>query len=614
MSRGREAAVKLVAGLAVATFFLLLLEGALRLFPLDRWERDRPNTSYPLFVPGTGTLSDQYVTNPHFAKTMSSQRFARVKPPGVKRVFILGGSAPLGWPGPIEAAFTGYLQRALNQVAPGRFEIINAAAMSYGSHRVLDLLADIVRLEPDLIVIWSGSNEYVERNTLSRFARTEVMGRVQRVLRHSSLYRSVRLALGAVAPNLFVRPEGEDITDPRHTPEVRRGIFGRSVETDRQVLENYRVNLQAMARLIRESGAEGVFCTVPVNLAAWVPSNQPPSLADPARQKQWSTLNEEVFSLGEAGRYAEAVAVLDRQLEIVPEDALGQYLLGHVYLQLGRKEDARAAFSLARDFDLRPIRALSTFQQAIRRVAASEGMTLVDLEEAFASAAVTGVPGLDLFLDYVHPNEAGHKLAAATVLQGTVKYLDPSLPLPRLSQLIAGDVLPPGKDSNRADSFYTLGLTLTNNGDIDGAEQAYLRSLEEDPSSEAAGNLGVIYDERGDLAKAREFFQLAVRLDPSTIHSANLARVRFLLGDRIGAREMMQHFLRQGIVDVELFKMLGQIESADGRYPQALDLYLKAVAAGDASPALQAQIGDLYRKLGDETNAQKAYARAGAAR
>ena len=184
-----------MAGLTVAALFLLGLEAGTRLLPLDRWERDHPNTTYPRFVPGEGADAGWYVTNDHFKNAMGYNRLARVKPQGLKRVFILGGSAALGWPRPMEISFSGYMQRALDRVAPGRFEIVNCAAMSYGSHRVLDLLPDVLRMQPDLVIVWSGNNEYVERNILPRYSRNRAMGKLQRVLRHSSLYRSIRLSL-----------------------------------------------------------------------------------------------------------------------------------------------------------------------------------------------------------------------------------------------------------------------------------------------------------------------------------------------------------------------------------------------------------------------------------
>lgn len=622
MSVLRGSAGRLAAGLLVAALFLSCLEAGLRLLPLDRWENRSPNTSYPLFVPGTGESSGRYVTNPHFSRSMSVQSFSRVKPVGGRRIFILGGSAALGWPGAIEAAFSGYLQRALDEQFPGRYEVVNAAAMSYGSYRVLDLLTDILDFEPDLIIIWSGNNEYVERSVLTSFARTQTMGRLQRILRHSSLYRVTRLAIGTAAPQLFVRPEGEDITDPRRDSQVRRGMLGRSAETDRQVLANYRANLQAMARMLREEGVAGAFCTVPVNLSDWVPGDlalwvsaeTPSSGTDQNQSLRLSQLRRQASTLGEQGNYVKVVEVLETLLQEAPQDAVGRYLLGVSYLQLGRHREAGEAFSQARDLDPRAIRALSGFERTIREVAAGEGMMLIDLEAAFAAASRSGVPGLDLFLDYVHPNEAGHKLAAITVLKDAMARIDPELPLPVMTRQIAADNWTVRHTVNQADIDYTLGMTLENNGDQRGAEQAYLRSLREGPTSEAAGNLGVIYDHRGDLSKAKEYFELALHYDPAAMHAANLALVLFRMGDHEGAHRMVEYSLRQGVVDVDNLIKLGRVETSLGNLPLAVEIYNLALAAGGEPGDLYRRIGDLYRKSGDEANAQKAYSQAAEAR
>jgi len=598
MSLGNRWLIRLLAGLAVAAGFLLLLEGGARLLPVDRWERNNPNLSYPLFIPGEGPFAGQFVTNPHFRQTMSWQSFPQEKAPGVKRIFILGGSAALGWPGPLPTAFSGYLQRALGHDDPAKYEVINVAAMSYGSHRVLDLLADIVGFEPDLVIIWCGNNEYIENNAFSSYGRTAGMRGLQRILRHSYLYRSMRQGLGRLAPSLFAPSTSGDITDPRNTPQVRRGMLGRSAETDRKVLENYRANLREMALLIRQSGARGVFCTVPVNLSGWVPTNVPPAIAEQAAANQWGADRDSAVSLWKGGNYAEAVAGLHSLLAKSPEYAFAHYLLGDSYLHLGRVPEARAAFDRARDLDPRPIRALTAFEQAIREMASNEGMTLVDLEGAFAAASESGVPGLDLFLDYVHPNEAGHKLAAVAVLRESAGFLAPATALAQLEKRVAEDAWTQRNTYNQAEIFYTLGMTQFNNGNFDAAEQAYLRTLEIAPSfSEAAGNLAAIYEQRGNLPAARAYYQQALRNDPGSLQAVGLARVLYRLGEDGEARKLMDRILHQEIVDTKFFILAGYVEYAEGHYSTALEFFRKAVAAGVDDPEIQAKIVECSRRM-----------------
>lgn len=582
---------KLRIGLTVAAIFLLFLEGGARLLPIDRWERARPNLSYQLFVPGEGAQAGSYVTNPHFLGAMSEQSFAMVKPPGVTRVFVLGGSAALGWPGPEGFSFAGYLRRALEQSAPGRYEIINAAAMSYGSHRVRDLLHDVVKMEPDVVIVWSGNNEYIERNQLPAYNRTPVMGELQRTLRHSDLYRGLRVALQVAVPGFFVRQDVDDITELRSTPKVRRGMLGRSAESDRQVLDNYRANLQAMAELIAAEGAAGIFCTVPVNLSGWAPANIPPVFADQRQFELWQRLQQQIFALWDQQQFAEAMPRLRQLLGITPDYALAHYLAGVGHQKVGQRQEARQAFERARDLDPRPLRALSNFAPVVRRIGASHGTRLVDLEEIFVDKSGLNLSGSELFIDYVHPNERGAKLAATQVLQALLHVTGETESSPAVSRLIEQDDWFSRHFDWEADYYYALGMTYQNNGDFGRAEQTYLKVLERDPRMpEAAGNLGFIHERLGNLETARSYYQQAVRIDPGTVVAADLARVLYLQGERNAAREVGQRLLAQGVVNVDLLILLGDIELELAQPATARNYYQQAIAAGGDESQLRMRL------------------------
>ena len=159
--------MRIPAGVAVFLLIVLLFEMLLGLAGLEEHDRKfAPRSSYPVFTAGEGAGADLLVTSSHFRGFLNYQEFAARKAEGVRRVFVVGGSAAYAWPYGEEYGFTGYLRRALEKVSPGGFEIINAAGMSYGSHRVLDVLGDVVLHDPDLVVVYSGNNEYVERNVL----------------------------------------------------------------------------------------------------------------------------------------------------------------------------------------------------------------------------------------------------------------------------------------------------------------------------------------------------------------------------------------------------------------------------------------------------------------
>ena len=589
----RTASIRCIIGFLVATIFLLLVEGGLRLLPLDRWGG---GPSIPVFIPGEGPYAENFVTNKHFKGAMSFQSFRMVKPAGVTRIFVVGGSAALGWPGQKSASFAAYIQRSLDRVLPDKFEVVNVSAMSYASFRVLDILHEIVSYDPDYVVIWSGNNEYIEHSFLTPTTQKLRKHGLEKWLNKSSLYRSIRMLLKNMLPGIFVQTDGEDLTDPRSAPQVRRGKVARSSAVDRQLLENYTENLQDMAQLIKQAGATGILCTVPVNLSAWLPSDNLFALSNEREKPKWESLKNNAVGAVHDGRFRQAADRFGLILTEMPDYSLGHYFLGQSFHSLQRYDEAKDHYNIARDLDPRPIRSFSAFSTVVRELADSEGLLLADLESLFAAQSGNNLVGLDLFYDYVHPNEAGHKLAATVVLQNLIQDSAYHPFLKQLVVAVAQDNWLINNPGPREDIFYVQGLTYFNNRNYAGAEQAYLKALKARPDfSEAAGNLGIIYDERGDLLLAKEYYLRAVRLDPGNIYNMGLAKVLFALGEKDDAKIAGDRALSLGSFDAELLSLLGDLEFDRGRIGSALKYYQRLAEIDPTYPGLESKLQHLQQ-------------------
>ncbi len=591
-----------LAGLGVALFFLGLMELAAHLLPLERFERTMIERDLPIFIPGDGENRGRYVTSPHFERYMSPQSFAIRKPPGVMRIFVLGASAALGWPAEESCAATGFLRRGLDRSHPGRFEVVNAAVMSFGSHRVLDVLREIVDLEPDLVVIWSGNNEYVERNALPQSGGWRVSRQLHRLLIKSRLYRAVRAAIFTFSPSLF-RPSGTDLTNLREEPRIQRGTLGRLPEIDQQVLENYRSNLGEMAATLRARGVPGVFCTVPVNLSMWAPYSRPPRFGNPEEYATWNRLMEEGVDLLDRGENREAGARFARVREMTPHYALAAYFEAQALQRLGEVDRARALFMTARDEDARPLRALGTFNEAVRRVAADgRGVRLVDLESAFLDTSGPSLAGMDLFYDYCHPTAAGHARAARAILTTLLSVL-PTVSAGAVPVIEEG--CPPSGPRARASVFYALGMTYGNNGLDDKAEEAYRSALEVQPDfSEALSNLGALLGKRGSLAEAERLSRQALETSPKNASALmQVALISLYQGRHEEAAAFAQRILAGNPQSPQAHEILGDVATRQGEWDEASRHYREALAQGGESATLRRRLGDAYRALGRESDA-----------
>ena len=118
----------------------------------------------PLFV--LNAAQDRYEIPPARQNYFRPQSFPASKAPGEYRVFCLGGSTVQGSPYSTETAFSSWLEIALRAANPQRsFHVINCGGVSYASYRLIPILQEVLGYHPDLIVVCTGHNEFLEDRT-----------------------------------------------------------------------------------------------------------------------------------------------------------------------------------------------------------------------------------------------------------------------------------------------------------------------------------------------------------------------------------------------------------------------------------------------------------------
>jgi tetratricopeptide (TPR) repeat protein len=593
-------------------FFILILLAAeflLSLAGLEKYDQlFMPKSSYPIFVPGKGEMADHYVTNPHFGAYINAQSFLREKPVGLTRIFVVGGSAAYGFPFTEEYGFSGYLRRALDKVAPGRFEIINASGMSFGSHRVLDVLKDVVRLAPDIVIIYSGNNEYVERNVLPAAKSPPApVEKISTLLNQTDIYRAVRLGMYKAVPRVFDSMMKQDITDIRSNPQVNRGDIGRNLQTDSAILANYRNNIGSMKELLIQQGVKVIVCTVPVDVGGWLPTSGMPQFPDEAAAKKWVELvdfREAAFARGNTALEAEYMQEI---LKITPNDPGMLFNYGKVLWMLGKYEASYEQAVRAKDFDYRPIRALSTFNEVVRSaVDNNRGVYLADLEQMVRDLYIRG-QAKGFFIDYCHLTEKGHKLVGGVIPSvlaemGELKEQDIS----SISALIQDDRKAEEKSNFvRGHELYALALTHENNGRLDLEEKTYLEALKYLPDfDQIYANLGHLYAGQNELRKAEEMYGRALQINPKN-HLVHLSLGYMRLQDGV-IDEAEHHFITAINITSELpgaYSGLGDVAMERGKFREAIKYYTESLRLGQDSVWLRESLAKAYLSLGDHENA-----------
>lgn len=433
----------LFASLTTLLFFTLL-ELALAMLQVQPSDRSGDpfvgfSKNVPLFeevVAEDGTI--QMRTAPGKLVWFNSQSFAKEKPQGTRRVFCLGGSTTFGRPFSDPTSFCGWLREFLPHSDPEvRWEVINAGGVSYASYRVAALMEELTQYDPDLFVVFSGHNEFLERRTYANmFDRGQLGMEVNSWLHSSRTWSLVREVVGRSQPSerdsREVLPEEVDeilnhSAGPKH--------YHRDDRWSEQVYLHYEWNLKRMVQIARDADAEIVLCNPASNLRDCSPFKsecEPESkgATDGSAGSELDRIRETLLQ----NRFDEAIALASQVVERDPRCADAQYLLGKAHFGLGNWASAEDAFQRAMNEDVCPLRATSRISEIIRRVAEDEQVILVDFErklrrqseEAQGHACFGG----EYFLDHVHPTIEIHRELSLWILDSLLSagWIDGTLP------------------------------------------------------------------------------------------------------------------------------------------------------------------------------------------
>ncbi len=432
---------KLLYSFSVTIAFFLLLELALAVVGVHPILYDRDpfvgfTSRRPLYVETTESGSGtEMVTASNKLHLFNPQRFRKQKPSGVYRIFCLGGSTTYGRPYDDTTSFCGWLREFLPEADPSRqWEVINAGGISYASYRVAILAEELQQYEPDLMIIYSGQNEFLERRTYDRLIRTpravRGLGAIANQTRTSAVVRRImdscrhRNSPADGTPDTL-EAEVNALLDDSVGPVA----YHRDDKLQQQVLDHYRFNLARMVDIARSAGAEVVLVTPASNLRDCAPfKSEHGSGLNEAERQRWQAHFDLASRALVDGQASDAIADIESALTIDPRYAQLHYLHGRALYELGRHDEAKVAFEHARDEDVCPLRALGPMRAIVDEVAADRDVALVDFAALVESRSDHGIPGDDLFLDHVHPTIDGNQLLARSILDEMIRQriVDPA--------------------------------------------------------------------------------------------------------------------------------------------------------------------------------------------
>lgn len=378
--------------------------------PFVRFESIRP-----LFT--LDNESQRFHVSSERQRYFASDEFAANKPTNGFRVFCLGGSTVQGRPYSIETSFSTWLELSLKTASPERaWEVVNCGGISYASYRLVPILKECLQYQPDLVLICTGHNEFLEDRTYAPDPEQPAALRfAQQTLGKLRLYRLTAQLLKQVAPN-----DSDSNAAPKLETEVsaildfEAGIdaYHRDAKWRAGVVEHYEQNLRRLVAMASDANVPAILIRPPSNLADCPPfkSQHRDGLSDEDIQR-WRQLMNEARDLAQLDPI-NAIPVYEEAISIDPDYALTHYLLGKCYRSMGAGAAARDALLAARDLDICPLRMPAELDAALLRVASETGTPLIDAFELLEGESSGRILGDDILDDHVHPNFHGHQQIA----------------------------------------------------------------------------------------------------------------------------------------------------------------------------------------------------------
>ena len=333
-------------------------------------------------VPGEN-VGRRYFPTEKYPPSPPGDPFLITKPAHSMRIFVFGESSAAGFPYPPNGTFSRVIRDVLTDILPNdTVEVVNMGMAATNSYTIVDLASDVIKEKPDAVIIYGGHNEYYgalgagSTETLGSYPSfVRLYLRLQRLKTFLLLRNTVNAVLRAVRGG---RTEQEIEADASRMESVvgNQRIELGSAAYERGV-EQYESNLRAAIGAFRRAGIPVFIGSTPSNLRDLSPFG--PSIVPP-----------------DSG----ATVVFDSARSILAADSVR----------------AAGMFARARDLDVVRFRAPGEFQEVVQRVAKDTRSTYVPVAEGIAAASRYRIPGSDLFLEHVHPNQTGYVLIARMYL------------------------------------------------------------------------------------------------------------------------------------------------------------------------------------------------------
>ena len=544
----------------------------------------------PLFVEDTSTDGTAVVRTADNKLTLFNyQAFPARKGDNTYRVFCVGGSTTFGRPYDDPVSFCGWLRAYLKAADPSRdWEVINAGGVSYASYRVTRVMEELVQYQPDLFVVYSGQNEFLEQRSYGELADLPSwVINLNASLSGTRIYTAMSRVVDFLKPDSLEQAReryqlsGEVDAVLDHT--IGPQSYHRDDVLKERIMAHYRHNLDHMAMIAEQAGAGIIFVKPAINIRDMSPFKSEHRAGLSAQDlASWQSLYERAAGLEQAGNNGEALELYRQALALDDRYAELHYRIGRILFALGDFDAAERSLRQAVEEDVAPLRILEPMQRSLVQAADAAGAPLVDFPALLRADSMQryghAVFGGEYFFDHVHTNLEGYRM----------------LGLALFDELVREGIARPDAAWNEARR--------------ESVRQAVIGKLNAGDQGHALAKLARVFSWAGKFAEAYKLFGQALEiLGPRPELYDQLARTAYITGDTNNAIRHLHEQLEHFPDSVGVHAKLAGIQADLGHTETAIRHCQLELLQNPANYDVLAMLGELYALQGNDAEARQQY-------
>ena len=364
----------------IPILFFVLLETGLRLFSYGRDDAEWIDISpeYQILNP---EVSRRYFSNTSSVPFSIESFVKKNKEENSFRIFVLGESSAAGYPYHTSASFSKYLRKALQYAYPDTpLEVVNIGMSAISSYTILDLMPSIIEKKPDLILIYTGHNEYYGALGVGSMQSAGSSGFVVRTLLWLNKFKTIELIKNITASLTGIFKSSNTQSEATLMAQMaREKLIEYNSDLFEKGIGQFENNLDDILADAKNAG-------IPVILGALVSNykDQPPF--NPAEGDSYPA-GDKIFSQAQS------------------------------YLKGGNIWKADSLFRYAKDLDALRFRAPEEFNYIIKKLSVKYNFSYVPVDSLMNSVSKEGIVGNDLMTDHLHPNVSGYQFIGRFYLE-----------------------------------------------------------------------------------------------------------------------------------------------------------------------------------------------------